>query len=50
MIFLLIGLFGLGLTRAWQLLGAQRYGFGGWLNPLRDIREDPPVRGAAKSR
>ena len=40
MIFLLIGLFGLGLTRAWQLLGAHRYGLGGWLNPLQDIRDE----------
>lgn len=35
----LIGIYGLGLTRAWQLLGARRYGFLGWLNPLHEINE-----------
>jgi len=39
MLFLLLGIFALGLTRAWELLGAQRYGLGGWLNPLRDVSE-----------
>jgi hypothetical protein len=37
MLFLLMGTFALGLIRAWELLGAQRYGLGGWLNPLRDV-------------
>lgn len=39
MLFLLLGIFALGLTRAWELLGAQRYGLGSWLNPLRDVDE-----------
>jgi hypothetical protein len=42
MLFVLLFTFGLGLTRAWQLLGAQRYGFGGWLNPLRDVQDSEP--------
>ncbi len=33
----LLGAFGLGLIRAWELLGVRRYGLLGWLNPLRDI-------------
>jgi hypothetical protein len=37
LLFVLLGIFALGLTRAWELLGAHRYGFGGWLNPLRDV-------------
>ena len=29
----------LALTRAWELLGAHRYGLGGWLNPLQDVHD-----------
>jgi hypothetical protein len=35
----LIGAFALGLVRAWELLGAQRYGLLGWLSPLRDLTD-----------
>ena len=35
----LLGAFALGLTRAWELLGAHRYGFFGWLSPLRDLTD-----------
>ena len=35
----LMGCFGLGLIRAWELLGARRYGLSGWLNPIRDVDE-----------
>jgi hypothetical protein len=31
---LLLGVYGIGLTRAWELLGAPRFGISGWLNPL----------------
>ncbi|HEY8323274.1 MAG TPA: hypothetical protein VIG77_02215 [Ktedonobacterales bacterium] len=41
LVFVLLGIIFLGLTRAWELLGAQRYGFGGWLNPLRDVQDHP---------
>ena len=34
------GIIALGLTRAWELLGAHRYGFGGWLNPLQDVHDE----------
>jgi hypothetical protein len=35
---LLLGIFGLGLIRAWELLGVRRYGLlSSWLNPLRDV-------------
>jgi hypothetical protein len=39
LLFVLLGIFALGLIRAWELLGAHRYGFFGWLNPLRDVNE-----------
>ncbi len=42
LLFVLLGIFALGLTRAWELLGAQRYGFGGWLNPLQDVHDSVP--------
>jgi len=42
LLFVLLGAFALGLTRAWELLGAQRYGFGGWLSPLQDVHESEP--------
>jgi hypothetical protein len=40
MIFLLLGVFALGLVRAWELLGVHRYGFFGWLNPLQNVNTD----------
>jgi hypothetical protein len=40
---LLIGVYGLGIVRAWQLLGAKRFGvFSGWLNPLFTPEGPPP--------
>lgn len=39
LIFLLLGVFSLGLVRAWELLGAHRYGFFGWLSPLHTMNE-----------
>ena len=42
LLFVLLGVFFLGLVRAWELLGAQRYGFGGWLNPLQDVHDSEP--------
>src|SRR6266849_5089941 len=41
---LLLGVYGIGLTRAWQLLGARRFGIGGWLSPLRELDETAPIR------
>jgi hypothetical protein len=41
---LLLGVYGIGLTRAWQLLGARRFGLGGWLSPLRELNETAPIR------
>jgi hypothetical protein len=38
-LFTLLGVVALGLIRAWELLGAHRYGFGGWLNPLQDVSD-----------
>jgi len=48
--WLLIGVYGLGLTRAWQLLGARRYGLGGWLSPLRELDETMPIRTQEESK
>ena len=39
LLFELLGVFGIGLIRAWELLGAHRYGFGGWINPLQDVHD-----------
>lgn len=39
LIFLLLGILALGLTRAWQLLGAHRYGLLGWLSPLQAVND-----------
>lgn len=41
---LLLGVYGIGLIRAWQLLGARRYGLWGWLSPLQELNEPMPVR------
>jgi hypothetical protein len=35
---LLMGIYAIGLIRAWELLGARRYGLLGWLNPLYDVK------------
>ena len=36
--------YGLGIVRAWELLGASRIGFLRWLNPLYDINESGPAQ------
>jgi len=38
---LLIVVYAFGLIRAWELLGARRFGFLGWLSPLRTLDEEP---------
>src|SRR6266480_3028164 len=47
---LLLVVYGIGLTRAWQLLGARRYGLGGWLSPLRELDETMPIRAQEESK
>jgi hypothetical protein len=37
--YLVIAAYGVGLTRAWQLLGAKRRGFFSWFSPLNDLEE-----------
>ena len=49
LLFVLLGIFVLGLTRAWELLGAHRYGLGGWLNPLQDVHDSGPFSRAEAS-
>jgi hypothetical protein len=44
---LLVAVYGLGLTRAWELLGAQRYGLLGQLSLLREVEEAPPTEAAS---
>jgi hypothetical protein len=39
--YLLLGIYGIGLTRAWQLLGAKRRGLLSWFSPLNDLDEPP---------
>jgi len=36
---LVISVYGVGIIRAWELLGASRFGFFRWFNPLYDINE-----------
>jgi hypothetical protein len=38
---IIIGLYALGMLRAWTLLGDPQHGWSGWLNPLQDL----PARG-----
>ncbi len=38
----LLGIYALGLTRAWQLLGGRSYGLGEWLSPLHNTEERQP--------
>jgi multisubunit Na+/H+ antiporter MnhF subunit len=38
----LMGVYGMAIVRAWELLGAERHGILGWLSPLRDIEPKPP--------
>ncbi len=42
LLFTMLGVLFLGLVCAWELLGAHRYGFGGWLNPLQDVHDSEP--------
>jgi hypothetical protein len=37
---LVMGVYGLGIVRAWELLGASRFGLLRWFNPLYDINEN----------
>jgi hypothetical protein len=47
---LLLGVYGVGLTRAWQLLGARRFRLGIWLSPLLELNETKPIRTQDESR
>ncbi len=40
---LLMSIYGVGLLRAWELLGAQRTGLLAWLNPLYEISKSQPL-------
>jgi len=40
---LLIPVYGIGLTRAWELLGVNRFGLLAWLSPLREVNESMPI-------
>jgi hypothetical protein len=45
----LIGAFAVGLIRAWELLGAQRYGLLAWLSPLHDVPDTESFSHTANS-
>lgn len=47
---LLLSVYGIGLTRAWQLLGARRYGILRWLNPLTELNGTMPITNDEESR
>jgi hypothetical protein len=36
----LIGVYAIGLVRAWELLGVKRFGFLSWLNPLKEMKKE----------
>jgi hypothetical protein len=40
---LLIVVYAIGLIRAWELLGARRFGLLSWLSPLREVNEKLPI-------
>jgi hypothetical protein len=42
--------YGIGLVRAWQLLGARRYGLMRWLNPLTEMNGPMPITNGEESR
>jgi hypothetical protein len=44
LVYLLLAIYSIGLTRAWQLLGARRRGVFSWFSPLNDL-EEPPAPG-----
>ena len=47
---LLLSVYGIGLVRAWQLLGARRYGLMRWLNPLTEMTGTESSRTYEESR
>jgi hypothetical protein len=47
---LLLTVYGIGLVRAWQLLGARRYGLMRWLNPLTEMNGTMPITNDVESR
>lgn len=44
---IVVALYGLGIARAWTLLGDPQHGWSGWLNPLQDL---VPTEDLAESR
>ena len=42
--------YGLGLLRAWQLLGARQFNLSSWLNPLHDVDDQQGREGREISR
>jgi hypothetical protein len=40
---LLLPVYGIGLIRAWELLGVNRFGVLAWLSPLREVNESMPI-------
>jgi hypothetical protein len=40
---LLLPVYGIGLTRAWELLGVHRFGLLAWTSTLREVNESMPV-------
>jgi len=46
---LLLAVYGIGLVRAWQLLGVHRHGLLDWLSPLRDVPARAPISNTKQS-
>ncbi len=47
---LLLAVYGIGLLRAWQLLGARRYGLLRWLDPLTEMNGTMPITNDEEAR
>jgi hypothetical protein len=47
---LLLGVYAVGLTRAWQLLGARRFGLSSWLSPLQELNQTTPIKTREENR
>lgn len=48
--WLLLAVYGIGLTRAWQLLGARRFGLMSWLSPLHELNQTKPTTAQEETR
>jgi hypothetical protein len=41
---LMLGFYAIGIARAWQLLGARKFGLSDWLSPIHDVEDAEPEK------